>query len=118
MGLLRLFYAQAAVAFVGGTLVPVGGHNVLEPALAGVPVLFGPHTEHTRQTAELLVVSGCGFRVTDAVQLAAEVCTVVENPIRAAELSLRTRELALRLRGATYRTLDWLAPVITPPHGV
>ncbi|MDD5657038.1 MAG: glycosyltransferase N-terminal domain-containing protein [Elusimicrobia bacterium] len=112
MGVLRAFYAQAAVAFVGGTLVPVGGHNLLEPALAGVPVLFGPHFENARQAAELLAASGCGFKVDGATALAAKLCEMLDNPKRAVELSLKTRDLASKLRGATGRTLDWLAPIL------
>ena len=51
LGELAGLYEGARAAFVGGTLVPVGGHNVLEPAAAAVPVLFGPHTEHVRDAA-------------------------------------------------------------------
>ena len=62
MGLLPSFYALARAAFVGGTLVKVGGHNLLEPASAGVPVLFGPHTGHITRPAELLSAHGGGGR--------------------------------------------------------
>ena len=54
MGELAALYALAEVVFVGGSLVPIGGHNVLEPALRGKPVLLGPHMSNFRESAELL----------------------------------------------------------------
>jgi 3-deoxy-D-manno-octulosonic-acid transferase len=70
LGELASVYTRADAAFVGGTLVPVGGHNVLEPALAGVPVCYGPHTEHVEAAVGILERSGAGRRVADAVALA------------------------------------------------
>ncbi len=63
LGELRSFYLWGDVAFVGGTLVPVGGHNLLEPALCGRPVLFGPHTHKVRDLEEILLEKELGFRV-------------------------------------------------------
>ena len=62
-GELARAYQNATVAFVGGTLVPVGGHNLLEPAVWGKPVLFGPHTDHCAEIATWLQEAGGGFRV-------------------------------------------------------
>ncbi|MDF1526214.1 MAG: hypothetical protein RRA15_02175 [bacterium] len=64
MGVLDGFYARADVAFVGGSLVPVGGHNLLEPAMHGVPVLTGPHVHNFRDIAASLAEKG-GCRVCD-----------------------------------------------------
>ncbi len=58
MGELLLFYAAADLAFVGGSLVPTGGHNVLEPALLGLPVLFGPHMFNFTEAGERLLDGG------------------------------------------------------------
>ena len=65
VGELARLYGMATVAFVGGSLVPVGGHNVLEPAAAGVPVLFGPHTAHVEEPARALLDAGAARRVAD-----------------------------------------------------
>lgn len=62
-GELARAYGEAAVAFVGGTLVPVGGHNLLEPAVWARPVLFGPYTDHCAEVAELLIGAGGGCRI-------------------------------------------------------
>jgi 3-deoxy-D-manno-octulosonic-acid transferase len=73
------------VAFVGGTLARVGGHNLLEPARAGVPVLYGPHVENVAATADALDASGGGFRVVDEAGLAARLEALLDDP------ELRTR---------------------------
>ncbi len=66
LGELFDVYALADAAFVGGTLVPVGGHNLLEPAYHGKPVLFGPFTQKVRDMAEYLLQEGAGFVVSRA----------------------------------------------------
>jgi 3-deoxy-D-manno-octulosonic-acid transferase len=105
MGALPALWPRAAVAFVGGTLVPVGGHNVLEPALAGAPVLFGPHTGHTELPALLLENGGGGWRVHDAATMADRLVEASRDPARCAAVGGKARELAQGLRGATRRTL-------------
>jgi 3-deoxy-D-manno-octulosonic-acid transferase len=74
MGELQLFYAASDVAFVGGSLVPAGGHNVLEPAGLGVPVLVGPHTFNISAVCKMLEEEGALRYVSDAEQLARAVC--------------------------------------------
>ncbi len=69
LGELQKFYSLAHMAFVGGSLVPVGGHNLLEPAALGIPVLFGPFMESFRQVAEILADAGAGFQVRDALDM-------------------------------------------------
>lgn len=79
VGELSALYALAPAAFVGGSLVPVGGHNVLEPAAMGIPVLFGPHTEHFAEPAAALERAGGGFRVNDAGDLARTWARLLED---------------------------------------
>jgi 3-deoxy-D-manno-octulosonic-acid transferase len=109
MGALPSFWSRAAVAFVGGTLVPVGGHNLLEPAAAGAPVLFGPHTRHIDYPAVLLEAGGGGFRVADGAALGLALAGLLKDPARAREAGVRARAVADKLRGATARTLAALA---------
>jgi 3-deoxy-D-manno-octulosonic-acid transferase len=109
MGVLPSFWPRAAVAFVGGTLIPVGGHNLLEPAAAGVPVLFGPYTRHTEDPAVLLVSGGGGFRVDDGASLGRTLLGLLKDPIRARGAGELARGVAGKLRGATARTLAALA---------
>lgn len=105
MGALPSFWPRAAVAFVGGTLVPVGGHNLLEPAAAGAPVLFGPHTRHIEYPAVLLEAGGGGLRVADGPALCLALLDLFKNPARARGAGDRARGVADQLRGATARTL-------------
>ena len=109
MGALPSFWPRSAVAFVGGTLVPVGGHNVLEPAAASVPVLFGPYTRHTEHPASLLESAGGGFRVADGAALGRALVGLLTDPKRARGAGERARGVADKLRGATERTLAALA---------
>jgi len=105
MGALASFWTRASAAFVGGTLVPVGGHNLLEPAAAGAPVLFGPHTRHVEYPAVLLESGGGGFRVAGGAALGRTLVGLLTDPIRARAAGDRAREVASRLRGATERAL-------------
>ena len=113
MGELALLYAAADVAFVGGSLVPTGGHNLLEPAAAGVAVVFGPHMFNFTEIARLVVERGAGRRVRDSVEMGAAVATYLEN----AELRFSTGEAGRRMveenRGALQRTLSLIEPLLT-----
>ena len=108
MGALPSFWPKAAVAFVGGTMVPVGGHNLLEPAAASVPVLFGPYTRHTEYPAVLLESAGGGFRVADGAALGDVLIGLLKDPVRGRAAGDRAVAVADKLRGATARTLGSL----------
>ena len=79
-GELANIYALARVTFVGGTLVPVGGHNLLEPARWGKPVYFGPFTDHCSEIAHLLVQAGGGIQVKDSDELSDQFRQAFNNP--------------------------------------
>jgi 3-deoxy-D-manno-octulosonic-acid transferase len=79
VGELLRFYAMADLAFVGGSLVATGGHNILEPASLGVPVLFGPHMENFRESASLILSCGGGFQVKDGEELADLLKLLMDN---------------------------------------
>jgi 3-deoxy-D-manno-octulosonic-acid transferase len=115
VGDLAALYRLARVAFVGGSLVPVGGHNVLEPAAVGVPVLFGPHTEHFREPAEALERAGGALRVTDAAGLARAVDRLVRDPARRDEMGDRARRVVEVNRGALARSVGLLLEVLDRP---
>lgn len=108
MGVLPSLWPHAAAAYVGGTLVRVGGHNLLEPALAGAPVLFGPHTWALEHVALILENGGGGWRVGDARELADRLAELARDPERARGVGSKARQLAEGLRGATRRCLTAL----------
>ena len=100
LGDLAAVFTRATVAFVGGSLVPRGGHNLLEPAAAGKLVLFGPHTESAKNAADLLIACGAGERVEDAQAFAAAAARWLADPEGAAERGSRGRQALEAHRGS------------------
>ncbi len=117
LGELGRLYALGSAAFVGGSLVPVGGHNLLEPALVGAPVLFGPHTEHFQELAATLLEAGAARRVEDSAALAAAWLELLQHPSRGAEMVRAARERIARARGALDRSVELLLRRL-PSEGV
>jgi 3-deoxy-D-manno-octulosonic-acid transferase len=100
MGELLLFYAAADLAFVGGSLVPTGGHNVLEPALLGLPVLFGPHMFNFTEAGERLLKVEAARQVADAGELASAVDQWLADPEQRWNAGQRGRAVVESHRGA------------------
>ena len=116
LGELAALYRMAAVAFIGGTLVPTGGHNPLEAALWGVPVAVGPSMENFRQVAEEFDRAGAWERVGIGRRGAEELADVwrrwLAEPDAARAVGARGRELVEANRGALERTLRLLGPIL------
>ena len=105
VGELARLYRLAWVAFVGGSLVPVGGHNVLEPAALGVPVLYGTHTHHVSAPVAALEAAGGGRRVRDARELARTVVRLVSDGQVRRRMGQQARSVIEANRGAMERSL-------------
>ena len=105
MGELPLFYAAADVAFVGGTLVETGGHNMLEPAALGLPVLFGPHVFNFAEIGRRLVEAGGAERVGGPASLGRAVAGYLEDANRRHAAGERGRAFVESNRGARDRVL-------------
>lgn len=112
MGVLPALYPLATVAFVGGSLVPRGGQNLLEPAAAGVPVLFGPRVENFRFAADALLASGGGFLVRDADDLASLTVRLVRDPAARAAAGARAKDTVARHHGPLTACLDEAVPLL------
>ena len=112
LGELLDFYAMGDVAFVGGTLVEVGGHNLLEPAALGLPVLAGPHNFNSADIAKILVESGAALIVADARELAARVSALLSNPVERARIGAIGRECVEGNRGALDKLLGLIDPLM------
>jgi len=106
IGELPNVLAAATAVFVGGTVAPVGGHNILEPAVCGKPVAFGPHTANVRAAAEALLDSGAAVRVHDAGELAAEWRRLLAQPGLARERGAKGRALIAAHAAVAERTAD------------
>jgi 3-deoxy-D-manno-octulosonic-acid transferase len=108
IGEMFCYLAAADLAFVGGSLVPIGGHNVLEPAALGLPVLFGPQMHSQRPARELLLGADAAIEVADAPALAEAVRKLLEQPERAVAMGERGRSALAAHTGATRRVLGLL----------
>lgn len=111
-GELAQVYRHAVLAFVGGTLVPVGGHNLLEPALWGKPVFFGPHTDHCAEIAALLTGVGGGLQAPDEHALTAGMAARLRDRAALQRMGEAARSVVLDNRGAVQRSLDLIAEVL------
>lgn len=112
MGEVTLFYAASDIAFVGGSLVPIGGHNLLEPAALGVPTLIGPYVFNTQEIADSFSRQSACRIVADADELAANVDELLSNPEAARELGTNGLNILNRNRGALKRLLEVIDPLV------
>lgn len=112
LGELARFYAAGDAAFVGGSLVPVGGHNLLEPAALGVPVIAGPYLDNVRDIAELLKAAGGLTRVADAAALGEAFIWLVSQPATRQQIGAAARATVLANRGALERALALVERVL------
>ena len=103
LGHLGRLYSLGTVVFVGGSLVPVGGHNLLEPAALGRPVLFGPFVQHVQEMADLLLASSGGKMVRDIEELVREVQALLTEPDRRKTMEDSARETVRLHQGASGR---------------
>jgi 3-deoxy-D-manno-octulosonic-acid transferase len=115
IGELALVYQLATVAFVGGSLVPTGGHNILEPAVYGRPVVFGPSMSNFAEIAELFLAHGAAVQVRSDHELEEALITLMGDSVRRAGLGAAARALVDANRGATDRTLDVLTSLLPRP---
>jgi 3-deoxy-D-manno-octulosonic-acid transferase len=106
LGELMSFYAASDVAFVGGSLQEVGGHNLLEPAALGIPALVGPYTFNFQEITELLMAAGAVQRVDDAASLSKKVCQLFRHPDERHRRGEAGRQRIAIERGALARTLE------------
>ncbi len=112
MGEVPMFYVASDVAFVAGSLVPIGGHNLLEPAVLGVPVVTGPHNFNAQDIADLFIELGACRQVADTDELVEMVSELLSNPDEAARLGHAGQNLLEENRGALERLLVLLEPLL------
>jgi 3-deoxy-D-manno-octulosonic-acid transferase len=109
LGELRRIYGLARVSFVGGSLVPFGGHNMLEPASFGCPVLFGPHTHNFADMSESLLDAGAGRRVEGERDLHEVAAALLEDDRERARMGKHAETFVRRNQGALGRVLSYIA---------
>jgi 3-deoxy-D-manno-octulosonic-acid transferase len=105
IGELAQLYQVATVVFIGGSLVPAGGHNILEPALYGKPIVFGPHMQNFDEIAETFVANGAAIQVRSEGECEDTLVSLIGDPVRRARVGAAARALVESNRGAGDRTL-------------
>jgi 3-deoxy-D-manno-octulosonic-acid transferase len=115
VGELVSLYASADVAFVGGSLVPIGGHNLLEPAALGLPVLTGPHHFNGKDIARLMLNQGAALQVGDAQELAAALARLLTDPQERRRVGAIGRHIVESNRGSVARLLELIEPWLPAP---
>jgi 3-deoxy-D-manno-octulosonic-acid transferase len=113
IGELAAIYSLADIAFVGGSLVPRGGHNIIEPAQYGVPIVVGNHTENFREIVEVFR-NRDGVRVVGTAELPQVFMELISHPAARAELGRRGAEALRSQTGATRKTADALQELVVP----
>ena len=112
LGELLDFYAAGDVAFVGGSLVPIGGHNLLEPAALGMPILTGPYNSNSAEAARLLLSSGAAQVAENAQDLAEKVIALLKDPEGRARMGQEGRAFVEANKGALQKLLGLVIPLI------
>lgn len=113
LGDLRRFYSLASAVFVGRSLVPMGGSDMIEAAALGRPTIFGPFMENFRQPAEVLLAAGGAIQVRDEQELALAVTRCLLDEALARRMATKARQAIRQNQGATARTLCYILPLLT-----
>jgi 3-deoxy-D-manno-octulosonic-acid transferase len=116
IGELAQLYQLATAVFVGGSLADYGGHNILEPAIFGKPIVFGPHMQNFREIAETFVANDAAIQVQTERELDDAILSLVRDPVHRARLGAAARALVEANRGAKDKTLAVLRELL-PPAG-
>jgi 3-deoxy-D-manno-octulosonic-acid transferase len=117
IGELAQLFQIATAVFVGGSLVDAGGHNILEPAVFGKPIVFGPHMQNFAEIARTFLDNGAAIEVRSGRELEAVLLELLGDPVRRASLGAAARALVEANRGARGKSLSVIAELL-PPEGV
>ena len=114
IGELAQLFQVATAVFVGGSLVDAGGHNILEPAVFGKPIVFGPHMQNFAEIAQTFLENGAAIQVRSGRELEPALVDLLRDPVHRARLGAAARALVEANRGARSKTLDVLAELLPP----
>jgi 3-deoxy-D-manno-octulosonic-acid transferase len=115
LGEMTAWYASCDLAFIGGSLLPLGGQNLIEACAVARPTLIGPHTWNFREASDQAVAAGAALRVDDPADLAAAVSSLLFDRERCAQMGKAALAFAESHRGATERTLEHVLAGIDAP---
>lgn len=112
VGELRRFYGTAQVAYIGGSLVPHGGQNPLEPLVAGVPVIFGPYMHNFKEIRHSILEAGAGMEVLSDTELSEQLIRLLAHPETARDMGKRGESLIRQNQGAVNRIYEITAELL------
>ena len=112
IGELAQLYQVATAVFVGGSLVDAGGHNILEPAVFGKPIVFGPHMQNFAEIARTFVDNGASIQLRWARELETVLLELLSDPVRRASLGAAARALVEANRGARGKSLAVISQLL------
>lgn len=112
MGEMFCYYQACDVAFVGGNLLPLGGHNLIEACVLGKPVLIGPHTFNFADAAENAIAAGAAIRINDADDMLLQADALLQDEDRCQAMGERATQFAQQHRGASARTMALLQKLL------
>jgi len=115
IGELATVYQLGTVVFVGGSIAATGGHNILEPAVFGKPIVFGPHMENFLEIAEAFVTNGAGVQLAGEEELEEAFVSLMGDPVRRARLGAAARALVEANRGANEKSMTVLSALLPQP---
>ena len=115
IGELAHLFQVATVVFVGGSLIDMGGHNILEPAVHGRPIVFGPYMTNFAEIAETFLRNQAAVQINSPAELTGAIARLVADPVERARLGAAARALVEANRGAKPRTLEVIAALLPPP---
>jgi 3-deoxy-D-manno-octulosonic-acid transferase len=116
MGEMAAYYAAAEVAFIGGSLLPLGGQNLIEAAAAGCPVLIGPHTWNFLQATEQAIEAGAARRIENAEELALALKRLYQHPEQRSLMNEAGWHFSQAHQGATLKVMNLLEPELARLH--
>lgn len=112
MGEMFMYYAACDVAFIGGSLLKLGGQNLIEACALGKPVLIGPHTFNFEAITKDAICAGAAIRIQTASELMTEADKLFSHEALRAEMGMKAQQFAHNQHGATDRTIALLAPLL------
>jgi 3-deoxy-D-manno-octulosonic-acid transferase len=114
LGEMALYYAAADVALLGGSFEPLGGHNLIESAASGCPIVLGPSTFNFAEAAELALAEGAAWRVASLPEAVALVQQLLSDQARRVAAATQARAFSARHRGAAGRMAGDIAALLAP----
>lgn len=112
MGEMFAYYVACDLAFIGGSLLPLGGQNLIEACAVGKPVLLGPHMFNFQIVSDDAIAAGAALRVSDAVSMLTSAADLLGDPVTLQGMAHKAQAFALQHQGATARTVALIAPLL------